>query len=317
METQRIRRVPGQAVVRVSRRPSQARTRRVTTGGVTLGSGVTLPITQEDVTGLPEALADRPTNAQLTAALEGLGVGEHDHDELYDPLGAADAVARVLSVSMIVNGDVSIAALTGHLASESFPAGLRYALGLQHVVAYTDGSGSASFGLAGTVTGGDPGIYLWDGTDLTLEAERAETAFERGDTVLLNRVVDGTTFADEWTSQPMVGSMISLDFGSGSLLTIATTVAPPAPAPVALEATPPTPTRRGELWWDEDSGKAFVSVLNAGDELVWVEWVVFGAVGPMGPGLITVDADDANDAYVLTLPAERRTHGSVVLKRPV
>lgn len=89
------------------------------------------------------------------------------------------------------------------------------------------------------------------------------------------------------------------------------------PAGTVFETdTAPTPAYAGQPWWNVETGRTFISIADEDDVLVWVEWRNFGARGPQGPGVIVVDYANATDAYIQTLPEERRVDKSVVVRRP-
>ncbi len=77
------------------------------------------------------------------------------------------ATDMITAIWAMIAGDVTLTTLENVLTLSSYPIGLRFLLGYPASIV-SDNVGIYSYP-GGTVTGGDPGVYLWDGTHLVFQ----------------------------------------------------------------------------------------------------------------------------------------------------
>ena len=160
------------------------------------------------------------------------------------PVGATGPIGGAsgpIMIGMCVSGDVTVSTIAAGLASESVPSGINILLGYGSLVVVAEGGENFAFYPGGTVTGGDPGLYAWDGADLTFIRALAE-----GDKVLTAQVINADYSAVLGPLAP-IGQVLSVDLDGGgpgeAQLVVATPTLvadiiayqPPSGAPISVQ----------------------------------------------------------------------------------
>ena len=135
-------------------------------------------------------------------------------DGLDDDFAALEAADWTL-LGITVTGDVTISTLETALGSEGVSAGLYLSLGLPSLVSAF--VGFAALYPGGTVTGGDPGLYQWDGGNLNFVR-----AIEPGDKFITARACD-EDFTTVGGHGP-VAQTVTVNLGSGDETVIGSSV---------------------------------------------------------------------------------------------
>lgn len=187
----------------------------------------------------------------------------------------ASAGGGISRATYVVTGDVTVSTFAALLESQA-PAGAGVILGVTALVSNADGE-SPTFYMKGTVTGGDPGLYEFDGVD-TLTFVRS---LVDDDLVATGYVVDDALSVVSQLGP--IGQAITVDFGGGPEVILGTTA-----------------TRAAIVTYDNtDSGLTATNAQAAIDELV---------AGDTPPMFALYDPDDDIDLDAASGP----TNGAVL-----